>query len=162
MRLLIAAAAFLIGTVWGIGKSNSFLKRAKLISQLKQIITEFSVAIRCTAPTLDELADNCSGVFGELLRAARQECSDIRAAWQNAVQQLSLCSFCGKEETAILSELGRELGTCSAEGQLALLELHRCRLDKLSLEADDSARSKGKLFRSVGALLGAGAAVLII
>ncbi len=162
MRILIAAAAFTAGAVWGVCKSSTFHKRAQLISELKRLTTEFSIAIRCTAPTLDELARDCSGIFGELLRSEMQKCPDIRCAWQNAVQRLSVCGFCGKEETAVLSELGRELGTCSAEGQLAMLELHRCRLDKLSAEADECAKSKGKLFRSVGALLGAGAAVLII
>lgn len=162
MRLFAALAAFLVGVLWGMSGSRRLRKRALLLSELRQLITEFSVAIRCTAPTLDELADSCSGVFGELLRAARQECPDIRGAWMNAVQQLGSCDFCGKEESAVLTELGRELGTCSAEGQLALLELHRCRLEKLSQEADEAAKSKGKLFRSVGALLGAGAAVLMI
>ena len=162
MRLFVAAAAFITGTVWGIHKSSELHKRARLLAELKQLITEFSVAIRCTAPTLDELADSCSGIFGELLRSARQECSDIRNAWSVAAERLSACGFCGKDEAAILSVLGRELGTCSAEGQLALLELQRNRMDKLSIEADDCAKSKGKLLRSVGALLGAGAAILII
>lgn len=162
MKLFAAFAAFITGVLWGISRSTRLRKRAQLLSELRQLITEFSVAIRCTAPTLDELAEGCGGVFGELLRAARNECPDIRSAWTNAVQQLGSCNFCGKDESAILTELGRELGTCSAEGQLALLELHQSRLDKLSQEAEDAAKSKGKLFRSVGALLGAGAAVLMI
>ena len=162
MRLVAAVWVFIIGAVWGILKSSELRRRVQLIAELKQLITEFSVAIRCTAPTLDELADGCGGIFGELLRNARQETDDIRSAWQTAAQQLSNCSFCGTEEAAILTELGRELGTCAAEGQLKLLELHQSRLDKLLTEADDSAKSKGKMFHSVGALLGAGAAVLII
>lgn len=162
MRLVAAVCVFIIGAAWGILKSSELRRRVQLIAELKQLITEFSVAIRCTAPTLDELADGCGGIFGELLRNARHETDDIRSAWQTAAQQLSDCSFCGKEETAILTELGRELGTCSAEGQLELLELHQSRLDKLLTEAEVSAKSKGKMFHSVGALLGAGAAVLII
>lgn len=162
MRLFAAAAAFITGAVWGIFRSAELRRRAQLLRELKQLITEFSVAIRFTSPTLDELAKDCGGVFGELLRASRRESPDIRSAWADAAAQLSRYSFCGKEEAALLSELGRELGTCSAEGQLALLELHGSRLERLTLEAEDAAKSKGKLFRSVGALLGAGAAVLII
>lgn len=162
MNLLPAAAVFLLGTVCGHMRSRELRRRSQLLAELSQLITEFSVAIGCTSPTLDELAESCSGVFGELLRAAREDATDIRTAWSAAVEQLSGCSFCGSEESAILSELGRTLGTCSAEGQLSLLALHGARLAKLSAEADRAAVSKGRLYRSVGTLLGAGAAILIV
>lgn len=162
MNLLPAAAVFALCTICGFVKSGELRKRSQLLSELKQLVTEFSVAIRCTSPTLDELTDGCGGVFGELLRAARTDSPDIKSAWAIATQRLSECSFCGKEEAAILSELGRELGTCSAQGQLSLLELHGARLAKLSAEAENTAHSKGKLCRSVGSLLGAGLAILII
>lgn len=162
MNLLPAAAVFLLFTAGGHLRSRELRRRSQLLSELSQMTTEFSVAIRCTSPTLDELAEGCGGVFGELLRDSQSSTSDIKAAWMSAVQQLSRCSFCSSAEAAILTELGRGLGTCSAEGQLSLLELHGARLGKLRAEADAAAESKGRLYRSVGSLLGAGAAILII
>ncbi len=162
MNLIPAAAAFLLCTFCGIAKSTELRKRSQLLSELSRTTTEFSIAIRCTSPTLDELAESCSGIFGELLRESRKDTADIKTAWTDAVEQLRSCSFCGKAEAELLAELGRELGTCSAEGQLSLLALHGARLEKLSAEAEEDARGKGKLYRSVGSLLGAGLAILII
>ncbi len=162
MRLACAAAVFLIFTLMGFAKSSELKLRWQLLEELKRLVTEFSVQIRCTAPTLDELADSCCGVFGELLRQERQSSPDIRTAWSRAAKRLSGCSFCGGEEGELLCELGRELGTCSAEGQLSLLELHAARLARLSGEALQALTARGKMFCTVGALLGAGAAILII
>lgn len=162
MRLLPAALTFLICTMFGMMKSAELKKRAALLSELKQLAAEFSVSIRCTAPTLDELAGQCTGIFGELLRSELSQREDIREAWENAAMRLSQCSFCGKEESRLLTELGQSLGTCDAEGQLSLLEMYSEKLDKLCKSADEDSRTKGKLFRSVGTLAGAGAAILII
>ncbi len=162
MRLIPAAIVFVIFSVFGIIKSTELKKRAALLAELKQLAAEFSVSIRCTAPTLDELAKNCTGVFGELLRSEISRMSDIRKAWDSAVERLSQCSFCGAEEAWLLKELGQSLGTCAAEGQLSLLEMYGAKLDKLCKSAEEDSRIKGKLFRSVGTLAGAGAAILII
>lgn len=162
MSIIPAAGAFALCLLWGIERSTRLKKRALLLAELKQLITEFSVAIRCTAPTLDELVLHCSGVFGELLRQQLANSPDVRCAWAEAVLQLSHCSFCGSEEASILSDLGRDLGTCSAEGQLSLLTMHLERLSRLCAEAEQDRKIKGKLFRSVGTLTGLGAAILIL
>ncbi len=162
MRLISAAAVFAVCTVVGFMKGAALRRRVQLLTELRRMVTELAVAIRCTAPTLDELAEDCCGVFGELLRHERRSAPDLPTAWELASQRLGECAFCGAEERSLLLTLGRELGTCSAEGQLRLLELHNERLTRLLSEAEESSRSKGKLFRSVGALLGAGAAVMIV
>ena len=161
MNILAAITAFLMCTAYGISRSTELKKRSRLLYELKRLTVDFAVAIRFTSPTLDELAQSCCGVFGELLRHCRKNAPDIRSAWTNATR-LSQCSFCGKEEAEILFALGRELGTCSVQGQLSLLELHGTKLNSLCAQAEEAARSKGKLYRSVYMLLGAGAAILII
>ena len=162
MGILPAAGVFLLCVVWGASKSSELKKHALLLSELIQMTTEFSIAIRCTAPTLDELSQQCSGVFGELLRGELSSSADIRSAWEKATERLAACSFCADEEAAILRELSQELGTCAADGQLSLLEMHREKLSQLYSQAEQDRKTRGKLFRSVGTLTGLGAAILIL
>lgn len=162
MNILAAITAFILCTAYGMIRCTDLKKRSRLLSELKRLTVDFAVAIRFTSPTLDELAESCCGVFGDLLRCCRKNAPDIRSAWAEAATQLSQCSFCGREESEILFSLGRELGTCPTQGQLSLLELHETRLNSLCAQAEQAAHSKGKLYRSVGMLLGAGMAILII
>ena len=162
MSIIPAAGAFVLCLLWGTERSTQLKKRAQLLSELKQMTIQFSVAISCTAPPLDELILHCGGVFGQLLRQKLERYPDVRSAWQEAVAQLSECRFCGSGETELLMQLGKDLGTCPANGQLALLELYSEQLSKLLEEAERDTASKGKLFRSVGTLTGLGAAILIL
>lgn len=162
MNIFPAAIVFLICMAAGFLKSSHLKRRVQLLSELRQLTSEFSVSIGYIAPTLDELADSCSGIFGQLLHQQRQHCLDIRTAWSNAVQQLSEYSFCEKYETELLRDLGKRLGTCDTNGQLSILKMYNEKFAVLCTQAEEIAATKGKLFRSIGTLAGAGAAILII
>ena len=162
MNIALAAAAFIVGTFTGLWKSAELKKRAMLISQLRQLTADISVSIRYTAPTLDELSNNCMGVFGSLLCEARQGSPDIKNAWKLAAKRLSELSYVEAAEAEIMQKLANELGASNAEGQLSILAMCEEKLKTISHEAEECVKTKGKLLRSVGALLGAGAAVLIV
>lgn len=162
MRLFPAAAVFVLCLSFGLLRARELKRRSRLLNELRQLILEIEVNLRYTAPTLDELSESCCGVFGELLRQERESSPDIKQAWKSAVERLSDCPFCGRAEAALLDGLGQALGTSDTEGQLSILGLHRARLERLCTEAEQEQRTKGKLYRSVSALLGAGIAVLII
>ncbi len=162
MSIIPAAGAFLLCLLWGAEKSGSLKKRSLLLEELNRLVTDFSVAIRCNAPTLDELALNCSGVFGELIRQQPEYAADVKSAWSEASTRLAQCSFCRSEEAVLLQNLGRDLGTCPTEGQLSLLSMYGERLSQLYEEAEQERKTKGRLFRSVGTLMGLGAAILIL
>lgn len=162
MSILPAVGVFSLCLLWGLEQSLRLKKREQLLNELKTMVTEFSVAMRCTAPTLDELMMHCGGVFGQLLREELSCAADVRAAWERALTRLSRCTFCQPQEEAVLRQLGQELGTCAAQGQLSLLEMHGEKLSALLQGAADEHRTKGKLFRSVGTLTGLAAAILIL
>ena len=61
-----------------------------------------------------------------------------------------------------MRSLGRELGTSDCAGQEQLLELYFERISALYEKAAAESGKKARLFRSVGFLCGAGAAVLLI
>lgn len=83
------------------------------------------------------------------------------------VEQYSIEISCTAPTLAELAgnsggEFGRELGTCPAESQLALLKLYSARFDKLISAAEKSAEQQGRMYRSGGVLAGLGAAVMLL
>lgn len=162
MRVAAGLVILLLCSVWGYRGSILLKKRCGLISGLRLLVEHYSIEIACTAPPLDELARTGQGEFGELLRDCAEECGEIRQAWSRAVSRLSELPYCGKEEAELLYDLGRELGTCSAESQLLLLKLYAARLDLLLSQAEKLSEQKGRLYRSGGVLAGLGAAVMLL
>lgn len=162
MRVAAGLVIMLLCTVWGFRRSLLLKRRCTLIQELRLLVERYSIEIACTAPTLEELARNSEGEFGEILRQRAAECPDIRQAWSDAVSRLTEFSHCGKEEAELLSELGQALGTCPAESQLSLLKLYSARLDRLYEQAEKTAEQRGRLYRSGGVLAGLGAAVILL
>lgn len=162
MKIIPAGLVFFVCCGTGLLRSMRLRRRLELLSELRQMLAEFSVGISFTAPTLDELAQSACGIFGKLLRGCREELPDIKSAWERACQSLERYSWCGAEEAGLLKSLGRSLGTSCAQGQLSLIALYAERLESLERSASEEYERKGKLFRSVGALAGAAAAVLIL
>ncbi len=162
MRVAAGLVILLVCTLWGCRRSILLKRRCALISGLRLLVEHYSIEIACTAPTLDELARLGHGEFGELLRCCAEEEPDIRQAWNCAVTRLAELPHCGSEEAELMSELGRELGTCPAESQLSLLKLYAARLDMLYQQAEKISEQKGRLYRSGGVLAGLGAAVMLL
>lgn len=162
MKAVMALAAFALCFAAGLHAGRTLKKRAQLLDEIKRMLDSFAISMRYTAPTLDELAAECGGIFADLLRQCRERRPDIKSAWAEAVEMLGGMCFCKKEEQQLLRSLGRELGTCAADGQLSVLGLYSERFAKLLSEAEEDCSHKGRLFRSAGALAGAGAAILLI
>lgn len=162
MRLILALAAFGLCSAAGVRSSLLLKKRLELLEELSSMLCGFEIAMRCTAPPLDELFSEASGTFADMVRNHRLNAPDIRAAWEKACVELRSLPCCKDEEAALLSELGASLGKSDAAGQLSLIALYRERTALLAKSAAAEAAQKGKLFRSLGMLCGIGAAIMII
>lgn len=161
MRTAAAIIILVLCTLWGAYKGELLKKRVLLLGELRLMLENYTIAISAYSPTLYELSGQTEGIFGELLKESMTECSDIRQAWSNAAQRLSQLPYCG-EESEILRELGKRLGTAPTEGELSLLRLYTAKTDRLCTAAEERYSQKSKLYRTCGALVGLGAAVLII
>ncbi len=161
MRVMLALTAFLLCLATGARKSLLLKRRTAFLEELSRMLNEFEIEIRFAAPTLDILCEKAEGSFADILRECRGG-SDIKTAWEQACGKLAEMPCCRAEERELLLSLGRSLGTCDISGQLSLIELHSEKLNALKREAAEESAKKGKLFRSVGALCGIGAAVLIM
>lgn len=157
-RILAAAVAFSVCTFEGYRRGRELKDRSEFLTEIELLIEHFSAGIRCSGRTSDELLESERGYFALLVKTFKSDCGDMRTAWEKACDQLSE----KREETALLRELGRSLGSSDKESTLRLLE--RCGAEiaalKTAAEADHSKR--GKAFFQVGTLCGIGAAVLMI
>ena len=162
MNLLPAAALFAACTIIGLRQSRILRLSAENLAELEQLCTEISLEMRCTAPPLERLAGSLHGEFARLLNSELSNGAVIHSAWANACDKLGKFAFCKTDEQQLLRELGAALGTTSAESQVGLLELYKGRFSELRKAAVEEYRRKGRLFRSIGALAGAGAAVLVL
>ena len=161
MRVILALTAFLLCLAAGVRKSLLLKRRTLFLEELSRMLNEFEIEIRYAAPTLDILCEKAKGGFADILRECRRGC-DIKSAWEQACGRLAAVPCCRTEERELLLSLGRSLGTSDISGQMSLIELHSEKLNALRREAAEESAKKGKLFRSVGALCGIGAAVLIM
>ena len=162
MRVAAGLVILLLFSCWGLRRRYFLKRRCILLGELRLLLESYSIEMACTAPTLGQLALQGSGEFGELLRSCAEEIPDIRRAWAAAVQKLGALPYCRQEETELLSELGRSLGTCPAESEISLLRLYSARLDRLYEQAEKVSEQKGRLYSSGGILAGLAAAVLLL
>lgn len=160
IRHILALAAFVLCVLAGLGKSRLAKRRCELLGELVRLLSGFEVKIRCTAPTLGELIEQESGLFAQLVREERKAL-DIRAAWAAGCERLGALPFCQSEEAALMKRLGQALGRSDRAGEVQTIELYCEQLCALYNAARAEYAEKGRLFRSVGALCGLGAAVML-
>lgn len=161
MRTAAALAAFALCAVAGMRKSATLRRRVEILGELRTMLRMFSIGIRCCALTLGELCEKADGRFGALLHTAAENSADIHAAWDGACTEMRRIG-CGAEETELIRSLGAKLGTSDCAGQEQLIEMHYERISALYEAVSADCAKKAKMFRSVGFLCGAGAAVMII
>ena len=158
LRITAAVIAFSVCTLEGSRRSRELKDRVRFLAETELMLERFSVGIRCAGRTSDELLENEHGQFAALVKAFAPECGDMRAAWEKACDTLPK----EREETVLLREFGKSLGTADKESTLQLLERCRTELAALKNAADADFSKRGKAFFQVGTLCGIGAAILMI
>ena len=158
MRLLAALIALGCCVLEGFRRSRALKSREIFLGEISKLLNNFSIGIRCSGLTLDELISRADGRFAELVRGYIDGGDDVRRAWERA------CSRLPKKdaEAALLAELGHSFGTSDREGTLRLIELYAVRFAELECAAREDYSHKGKAVMQVGTLCGIAAAILII
>lgn len=158
LRVIAAFIALICCAAEGYRRSAKMRQRVEFLAELERMLSEFAIEIRCAALTVDELMRCANGHFAELFAKCRSDSENARSAWEYACEALPQKD----EETALLHELGRSLGTSDREGQLQLLELYSARISSLRVSAEAVCSQKAQAVFRVGILCGIAAAVLII
>lgn len=158
LRTLAAALAFAVGAFAGYRKSRELKDRAVFLAEISSLLERFNIGIKNFKRTSDELLENENGEFARIVKSYQNQQKDFREAWEKACEELPK----NREETALLSELGRSLGSSDTESTLRLLEQCAAQISRLKAAADAEFAKRGRAVFQVGALCGIGAAILII
>lgn len=158
LRFFAALIALICCAAEGYRRGARLKIRMNFLGEIERMLSDFAIEIRCSALTVDELMRRGNGRFAELFARCREDSGNARSAWEAACGLLPQKD----EETALLRELGRSLGTSDRAGQLRLLEMYSERISRLRTAAESDCSRKAQAVQRVGILCGIAAAVLII
>lgn len=151
MRLVGIMMVFLSCTGGGLYLSGLLSARVRKLTEADRMLTDIIGMIRHqNLPTAEILDRLCS----EGYPVSRED--------TNALEGFASDPLFRQREHQLLIRSGRLLGTCDRETQTARLEMERDLLRKILREAEQDRDVRGKLFRTMGLLLGALAAILAI
>lgn len=161
IRLIGLALVFSTGCMLGIQCAAKQSSRARRIRTLERMVHDLATQLRYQTPTVRELIGylrsqpmyETLGFLGEVGEAGR-----FADAWYSAVKKDPALE---REEKQLLAELGGTLGTTDTEGQLCALSLIGAQFSRLAEDTEQKAREKGKLYRAIGILGGAAAAIVL-
>lgn len=160
-RLIGLMLVFCAGCGIGVQRAAQLRQRARRVRLLERLVSDLATQLRYQTPTVRELieflrAQPMYAPFGFLMQIG--ETGRFCDAWRGAVEGDSAL---GAEEKLLLLELGGTLGTTDAEGQLCALSLTLTRFSALAADLERAAAEKGRLYRALGILGGAAAAVVL-
>lgn len=160
--LLLAACPAIVGAMLS---SNLSKRRTELLQSI-ELLERLKTEVGYSAREVNDILRSLSGeeCFDKLLflpECARQlESMPFPQAWRAAVKS-SPQALSADDSEQILS-VSRILGASDAEGQLGALELVEQNLKRNLEQAQQLCATRGKLYRSLGALSGVALAILIL
>ena len=162
MELKIVGAVFLAvsGAIWGINRSICYRQAVGLCGAILEMIRKTEVLIRYSGCDVYEIVRELStyAEMNGLGLSAAENGGDINSAACEFVEKSDIPT----KEKKILLGYWRELGTTDCEGQVKILGgLHETASQLLEVRKAEYAKY-GKLYRSVGVLLGLMAGIAVI
>lgn len=168
IKLAGICALMLSCTGAGFMLSSGLSARILVLENINALLEIFSVSIRYKRETVLRLVEEAESSSScrrlEFLSAVRERLlfsGDFPLAWRESVLEW-LPDFLKPEDKAILLETGDFLGGSDIDGQLSNLQIKKEAASKLLDAAKEERKRKSKLFRSLGVLGGAFAAILLV
>ncbi|MCX7773332.1 MAG: stage III sporulation protein AB [Clostridia bacterium] len=103
-----------------------------------------------------------SGVFLDCGRIMKEQRMDAGSAWREAVQSEKDQLPLEASDWEMLSDFGEMLGKSDRQLQESVLEMEKEKISAMEKKAREVMETKGKLYRTLGALSGAAAVILLI
>ena len=151
------------GMLGGCAAARQLDRRTAHIRTLRQLLTrmmnELRSSLPLTADLLRQTAAEPQFMQLDFLQRAAEHADCFPDCWAAA---LAADRSLSPEEAAVLGTVGQTLGSMPLDGQLAALQLCLEQLAVLQSDAEQCARSKGRLYRSMGFLGAVFCAILLI
>ena len=140
-------------------------ERVSSLERVLRLVGHLRDRLKFLRPSVRALVQNAAAVedFGELgfldsCRDMMETGMDFPAAWKQSARQAAVPD---KEAREILAGLGDILGGSDLESQLSAVALCENRLELRLSEARENAAQHKKLYCTLGALAGVGAAIIL-
>lgn len=154
------------GAVSGVIASSRLREQARTANLLRSMMIRVAVLVRYNSLNVYEIistlrGDNSFSELGFLQYIPIEYISgeDFSAEWSKAVEG---DSSLGDEEKSVLKSFGSTFGTTDANGQLTLIETTAEELKRICDVRESDYSRKGKLYRSVGMLVGVMTGIALI
>lgn len=148
--------------------SSGLSARIVALENIGALLEIFSVSIRFKHETVlrlieeAESSSSCNRLgFLSTVRERFIASGNFPLAWKESVLEW-FPNYLKPEDKTLLLEIGDFLGGSDIDGQLSNLQIKMETASKLLHEAEEEKKRKSKLFRSLGVLGGAFAAILLV
>ena len=163
MKLAGAMLLLFASVFCGISAAAQLSRKAEQIRLLRLLLTDLMNELRYTLPPVSELLRTLAGQAAyrrlSFLQTAAADADAFPECWQRALEQDSQLSA---ETAAVLETVGQTLGATALDGQLNSLQLCAERLACLQSDAEQTAKKKGDLYRSLGLFGGLFCVILLL
>lgn len=126
-------------------------------------IQSMSAYIRYNGYRLSEILRKeqatCGFIISDNLIAIAESGSDIRREWNSCVDENSNLRV---QDRQVLYHLGEVIGKSDTEGEIASLSAAESRLRQCLQNAEEERSNKGRLYCTVGIMLGAAVGIILI
>lgn len=163
ISIVIFMLTTLSGAAVGAYFSDRLSQRCEVISAYISLFRNMTAYVTYNGYKLDEmLKAQCKTsrcYISDKLIAVCESGGNISDEWDACVHN---SGYLKAEDRQILSELGRSIGKSNTEGETAALALAMTRLDNVLETANEEKKRKGRLYRTLGIMLGAAVGIMLI
>ncbi|NLI38470.1 MAG: hypothetical protein GX384_03880 [Clostridiaceae bacterium] len=158
-------------TAMGMKFSEKLKARQLALQKLKDILLFLENEICAMGKPLnkafeDLVKGNYGGVWTPVFDRSgsilKEQSLDAGSAWKTALEEASATLPLVHDDIELLKDFGDLLGKSDREMQHAVLSMEKEKVSAMELKAKEAAETTGRLYRNLGALLGAAAVILLI
>lgn len=144
-------------------------KRVEILKEVRLMLAQIKLMVEYNSATVYEIAETLckdsrlsSLKFLQTLSVSIEKVEEVFSEqWENAVNSFR-CASLKKEDVRLIASIGCQLGKSGVEGQMSSIKMKEKELEALISDAEGELVRKGKLYRSLGVLSGAFAAVILV
>lgn len=165
--ILIVLSGIAIGQLKAKSYDNRVYHLNELITTLKVLESEMKYRMDPLPDLLIRVSKIREGMSADLMESAglllkSRNAFDLPECWQEAVATAYMESALSKEDKRILTELGIELGKTDLVNQSGMFQRTVAMLEAQASEAAEEKKTKGKMYKSLGAAMGVLIVIVLI
>lgn len=162
VKLLGILSAFAACACIGFYKAAEIKRRRVLLLDFKDLVLHISTEMSYFKEPLPQIFERLAAgdnkestiLLRECLASYKQENLNIAEIWKGAIDHVYQDSSITKEDLAVMKKCGDFLGQSDFRGQQDHFQLFNLQLDRQIEDAEESIRTKGRMYGKMGISVG--------